>query len=89
MLNEKREEIFIQKHELVRLLNALSREGRRAGGGLCIVYSKRNGGGAECRKDTSTPGRAYYIMNKVGGAYKTIEPMDSATLHLPSDRDAY
>jgi hypothetical protein len=28
-------------------------------------------------------------MNKVGGAYKTIEPMDSATLHLPSDRDAY
>jgi hypothetical protein len=26
VLNEKREKIFIQKHELVRLLNALSRE---------------------------------------------------------------
>jgi hypothetical protein len=61
-------------------------DGRR---GFCIVCSKGHGGGAECRKDTSTPGRAYYIMSKVRGAYKTIAPMDSATLHLPSDRDAY
>jgi hypothetical protein len=56
---------------------------------FCIVYSKRHGGGTEFRKDISTPGRAYYITNKVRGAYKTTAPKDTATLHLPSDRDAY
>lgn len=57
--------------------------------GFCIGRSDRYGGRTEFRKDISTPGRAYYITNKVRDAYKTTAPKDSATLHLPSDRDAY
>jgi hypothetical protein len=58
-------------------------------GRFCVVYSKPHGDRTEFRKDVSTPGRTYYIMNKVGGTHKATAQKDTATLHLPSHRDAY
>lgn len=45
--------IFIQKYELGRLLNALSRGWEK--GRFCTVYSQPHGDRTEFRKDVSTP----------------------------------